>query len=69
MMPTDGETLEFKQWWNERFDPCETGRTRMAAAHAFEAGREWQRRIHIEDEFEEQRLAAEAESFNSAGMQ
>lgn len=65
MMPTDGETLEFKQWWSEHFDPSETGRTRMMAAHAFEAGRAKQRQIQDDDAFEEARLAAEAESFNS----
>lgn len=64
-MPTDGETLEFKEWWNNTCDPDETGRTRMMAAHAFEAGREKQRQIHAEDEFEQSRLDAEAESFNS----
>jgi len=33
------ESKEFTEWWNAKFDPDETGRTRMAASHAFEAGR------------------------------
>jgi hypothetical protein len=64
MMPTDGETIEFKEWWSKTCDPSETGRTRMMAAHAFEAGRQVQRQIHDEDAFEQSRLDAEAESFN-----
>lgn len=41
MMPTDGETAEFKEWWNATCDSDETGRTRMMASHAFEAGRHY----------------------------
>lgn len=37
------ESLEFTEWWNEDFDPNETGRARMIASHAFEAGRAFER--------------------------
>jgi hypothetical protein len=29
---------EFQDWWNAKFDPDETGRTRIVAALAFDAG-------------------------------
>lgn len=43
-MITNYESPEFMVWWAKDHDPSETGRGRMLAANAFEAGRALERR-------------------------